>query len=68
MGKTNFSSGTLSLSLWADLVTWLHVGAPQKILEKLDVHGIAGTVVKYIIHSSQKEFKKIQLKKNLLRG
>jgi hypothetical protein len=34
MGKTNFSLSTVAFSPWAALVTWLHVGAPQKIQEK----------------------------------
>jgi hypothetical protein len=34
MGKTNFFLSTLPYSLWAVLATWLHVGAPQKILGK----------------------------------
>jgi hypothetical protein len=34
MGKTNFFLGTLAFSPWAVSVTWLHVGAPQKIQEK----------------------------------
>jgi hypothetical protein len=33
VGKTNFFSSTLSLSPWAVLPTWLHVGTPQKIQE-----------------------------------
>jgi hypothetical protein len=34
MGKTNFCFSTLPFSPWAILATWLHVGAPKKILEK----------------------------------
>jgi hypothetical protein len=34
MGKTNFFFSTLPFSPWAISVTWLHVGAPQKIQEK----------------------------------
>jgi hypothetical protein len=30
MGKTNSFLSTLSFTLWADLATWLQVGAPQK--------------------------------------
>jgi hypothetical protein len=34
MGKTNFFLSTLSFSPWAILATWLHVGAPQKIIQE----------------------------------
>jgi hypothetical protein len=34
MDKTNFFFSTLSLSPWAILATWLHVGAPYNIQEK----------------------------------
>jgi hypothetical protein len=34
MDKTNFFFSTLPFSPWVVLVTWLHVGAPQKIQEK----------------------------------
>jgi hypothetical protein len=34
MGKTNFFLITLPFNPWVVLATWLHVGAPQKILEK----------------------------------
>jgi hypothetical protein len=30
MDKIGITFGTLSLSPWADLATWLHVGSPQK--------------------------------------
>jgi hypothetical protein len=33
MGKTNFFLSTMHFSPWAVLATWLHVGAPRKILE-----------------------------------
>jgi hypothetical protein len=32
--KTSFFLGTLSYNLWTVLATWLHLGAPQKLLEK----------------------------------
>jgi hypothetical protein len=34
MGKSNFFLRTLPFSPWAILATWLHIGVPQKILEK----------------------------------
>jgi hypothetical protein len=34
MTRTNFLFGTLPFSLWAVLVTWSHIEAPQKIQEK----------------------------------
>jgi hypothetical protein len=34
MSKTNFFFGTMSLSLWAILATWLNIGVPQKIQDK----------------------------------
>jgi hypothetical protein len=34
MGKKNFFSKNMPFSPWAVSVTWLHVGAPQKIQEK----------------------------------
>jgi hypothetical protein len=34
MGKTTCSLSTLPFSPWEILATWLHVGAPHKILEK----------------------------------
>jgi hypothetical protein len=40
MGKTNFFLSTLPFSTWAILATWLHVGAPQKIHEKMNLKPI----------------------------
>jgi hypothetical protein len=37
MGKTNFFLSTMPFSPWAILATWLHVGAPQKIQEKMNL-------------------------------
>jgi hypothetical protein len=37
MGKTNFFLSTLPFSLWAVLATWLHVGALQKNIEKMNL-------------------------------
>ena len=34
MGKTKLFFGTIPFSLWAVLVTGLHVGAPEKLQEK----------------------------------
>jgi hypothetical protein len=34
IGKTNFFLSTISFKPWAILSTWLHVGAPQKIIGK----------------------------------
>jgi hypothetical protein len=69
MGKTNFF-----LSPWAGSATWLHVGDPQKIQQKmnlilvlnktspwahteleLDVLGVPGKLVKYVVHSSKRK-------------
>jgi hypothetical protein len=35
MDKTNFFFSTLSFNPWAVLATWLYIGAPQKMEEKL---------------------------------
>jgi hypothetical protein len=35
MSKTKFFLSTLPFNPWAVLATWLHVGAPHKIQEKL---------------------------------
>jgi hypothetical protein len=35
MDKRSFFHSTLLFSPWTALATWLHVGAPQKIQEKL---------------------------------
>jgi hypothetical protein len=37
MGKTNFFLSPLPFSPWAVLATWLHVGAPHKIQEKMNL-------------------------------
>jgi hypothetical protein len=74
MGKTNFFLSTLPFRPWAVSATWLHVGAPQKIQEKmnlihvynknlprahmelkLDVLGVHGKLVKYVVHSSKRK-------------
>jgi hypothetical protein len=34
MDKISFFFGTVPFGPWVVLVTWLHVGAPQKIQEK----------------------------------
>jgi hypothetical protein len=75
MGKTDFFLSTLPFSPWAALATWLHVGAPQKMSlipvfnknsprahteSELDVLGVHGKLVKYVVHSSKrKNYKKI---------
>jgi hypothetical protein len=41
MGKTNFFLSTMPFSFWAVLATWLHVGAPQKIEEKMNLKPIS---------------------------
>jgi hypothetical protein len=75
MEKTIFFLSTQPFSPWAILATWLHVGAPQKRLGKinlvlvfnktsprahtkseLDMLGVPGKLVKYIVHSSQRNF------------
>jgi hypothetical protein len=80
MGKTNIFLSTLPFSPWAVSATWLHVGAPQIFLRKmnlipilnkispwaqfqseLDVLGVHGNLVKYVVHSSKRKKK---LKKN----
>jgi hypothetical protein len=74
MGKTNFFLSTLPFSPWVASATWLHVGAPQKIKEKmssihvfnknspwahieleLDVLGVRGKLVKYVVHLSKRK-------------
>jgi hypothetical protein len=37
MGKTIFFFSTLPFNPWAVLATWLHVGAPQKIQEEMNL-------------------------------
>jgi hypothetical protein len=37
MDKRNSFLNTLSFRLWAILAIWLHVGAPQKIQEKINL-------------------------------
>jgi hypothetical protein len=40
MYKASFFFGTMSFNSWALLVTWLHIGAPQKIHETMDLQPI----------------------------
>jgi hypothetical protein len=40
MGKKNFFFSPLSFNLSAILATWLHVGAPQKIIGKKNLQPI----------------------------
>jgi hypothetical protein len=37
MGKTNFFLSTMPFRPWAFLATWLHVEAPEKIQEKMNL-------------------------------
>jgi hypothetical protein len=66
-GQNKFFFSTLPFNPWAILATWLHVGAPHKIPAfnktsprahtelELDVLGVRGKLVKYVVRSSKRK-------------